>query len=196
MARRSRHRELEVYLTTMDGAQHLRLHAWLKRHDTLIKSENVVNNKEYFGTFIVYITENQLNKLKENNIECNLYMDLDVMSTESERWGLLKGLKEKDNVFDQIKNFMFSFQIESKEDIDKYLEQANETSLALFKKSNEFVKDYVRSKELSYDEKIKDLDLMIKAFEEVERYEDCAFLVKIKNKIEKYNKKQKTKNYE
>ena len=91
---------------------------------------------------------------------------------------------------------MFSFQIESKEDIDKYLEQANETSLALFKKSNEFVKDYVRSKELSYDEKIKDLDLMIKAFEEVERYEDCAFLVKIKNKIEKYNKKQKTENYE
>jgi len=196
MGRRDRHRELEVYLTTIDGAQHLRLHAWLKRNDTLIRSENVINTKEYFGTFMVYITDNQLSKLKENNTESDLYMDLDVMSTESERWDLFKGLKEKDNVFEQIKDFMFSFQIENKEDIDKYLKQANETSLSLFKKSNEFVKDYIKSPELSHDEKNKDLDLMIEAFEGLERYEDCAFLVKIKNKIEKHYNKQKTKSYE
>ena len=43
MGRWNRHRELEVFLTTFDGAQHLRLHGWLKRHDVLIKSENIVD---------------------------------------------------------------------------------------------------------------------------------------------------------
>ena len=40
MGKWHRHRELEVYLTTFDGAQHLRLHWWLKRNDTLINPEN------------------------------------------------------------------------------------------------------------------------------------------------------------
>ena len=196
MGRWNRHREIEVFLTTVDGSQHLRLHGWLKRHDVLVKSENIVDQDDYFGVFTVYVTENQLEKLKEENTEKGLFINLEVMSTESERWNIFKGMKDKDKLLENIQNFMFSFQIKDKNDIQKFLKEANETSLALFKKSNEFVKDYVRSKELSYDEKIKDLDLMIKAFEEVERYEDCAFLVKIKNKIEKYHKKQKTENYE
>ena len=33
---------------------------------------------------------------------------------------------------------------------------------------------------MSKKEKLKDLDLMIEAFVEEERYEDCALLVKIK----------------
>ena len=36
--KRDRHRELEVYLTTFNGEQHLRLHGWLKRNDVIIKS--------------------------------------------------------------------------------------------------------------------------------------------------------------
>ena len=193
MGRWHRHRELEVYLTTYDGAQHLRLHGWLKRNDTLIKSETIVNTKDYFGTFMVYITENQLEKLKENNTESALFLDLEVMSTESERWDLYKGLKDKDNVFEQIQNFMFSFQIRDKEDIEKFLHQANETSLALFKKNDEFVEDYIRTKELSYTEKIRDLDLMIEEFVKDERYEDCAFLTNIKNRMEDYYIEQKIK---
>lgn len=59
MGKWHRHRELEVYLTTFDGAQHLRLHGWLKRNDTLIKAENISNGDDHFGTFMVYITENQ-----------------------------------------------------------------------------------------------------------------------------------------
>ena len=43
---------------------------------------------------------------------------------------------------------------------------------------------------MSKKDKLKDLDLMIEAFIEEERYEDCALLVKIKNKIEKNYKKQ------
>ena len=31
MGRWNRHRELEVFLTTFDGQQHLRLHSWLKK---------------------------------------------------------------------------------------------------------------------------------------------------------------------
>ena len=192
MGRWHRHRELEVYLTTFDGAQHLRLHGWLKRNDTLIKAENINNGEDHFGTFMVYITENQLNKLKENNLDSNLFMDLEVMSTESERWNLFQDInqKKKENIMDKIQDFIFSFQIRDKEDIEKFLVQANETSLALFKKSDDFVNDYVETKEMSSKDKLKDLDLMIEAFVEEERYEDCAFLVKIKNKIEKHYKKQ------
>ena len=193
MGRWNRHRELEVYLTTFDGAQHLRLHGWLKRNDTLIKAENISNGEDHFGTFMVYITENQLNKLKENNTESALFMDLEVMSTESERWNLYQGLDNKEGIFDKIQDFMFNFQIRSKEDIETFLKQANETSLALFKRNDEFVDDYVKTKEMSKKDKLKDIDHMIEAFVEEERYEDCAFLVKIKDKVIKYYEKPLTK---
>tara|TARA_Y100001963_G_scaffold132358_1_gene190753 strand:+ start:216 stop:830 length:615 start_codon:yes stop_codon:yes gene_type:complete len=187
MGRWNRHRELEVFLTTFDGAQHLRLHGWLKRHDVLIKSENIVDQDDYFGVFTVYVTENQLDKLKENNTESSLFMELEVMSTESERWNLFQDrTKDKDKIFESIQNFMFSFQIRDKKDIQKFLDEANETSLALFKKNKDFVKDYVETKELNKKDKLKDLDLMIEAFVEEERYEDCAFLVKIKEKVIKH----------
>jgi len=192
-----RHREMEVYLTTYDGTQHLRLHGWLKRNDTLIKSENIVDQDDYFGVFMVYITENQLNKLKENNTESSLFMNLEVMSTESERWNLFQSIKDKedkDNLFDKIQDFMFSFQIKDKDDIEKFLTQANNTSIALFKKSKDFIDDYIETEEMNYGDKVKDLDIMIEAFIEEERYEDCAILVKIKKKMKKYYlQKQKTK---
>ena len=196
MGRWPRHREMEVYLTTFDGAQHLRLHGWLKRNDTLIKSENIVDQDDYFGVFMVYITENQLNKLKENNTESSLFMNLEVMSTESERWNLFQSIKDKenkDNLFDKIQDFMFSFQIKDKDDIEKFLTQANNTSIALFKKSKDFIDDYIETEEMNYVDKVKDLDIMIEAFVEEERYEDCAILVKIKKKMKKYYlQKQKT----
>tara|TARA_B100001564_G_scaffold103775_1_gene85671 strand:- start:52 stop:666 length:615 start_codon:yes stop_codon:yes gene_type:complete len=194
MGRFNRHRELEVFLTTFNGEQHLRLHGWLKRNDVIIKSENIVKQDDYFGVFTVYVTENQLNKLKENNTESSLYMELEVMSTESERWNLFQDrTKDKNKIFESIQDFMFSFQIRDKNDIEKFLKQANETSLALFKKNDDFIDDYVETNEMSAKDKIKDLDLMIEAFVEEERYEDCALLVKIKDKIKKYYKKQKIK---
>jgi len=192
MGKWHRHREMEVYLTTFDGSQHLRLHGWLKRNDTLIKSENIADNDDHFGTFMVYITENQLNKLKENNTESNLFMDLEVMSSESDRWNIFQGLKKDDfkSDLEKIQDFMFSFQIRDKKDIQTFLTQANETSLALFKKNDDFITDYVETDEMSAKDKIKDLDLMIEAFVEEERYEDCALLVKIKKRILKNYKKQ------
>ena len=194
---RDRLRELEVYLTTFNGEQHLRLHGWLKRNDVIIKSENIVKQDNYFGVFTVYVTENQLDKLKDQNLDSNLFMDLEVMSTESERWNLFQDrTKDKNNLFESIQNFMFSFQIRDKKDIDKFLKEANETSLALFKKNDDFIDDYVKTDEMSIKDKLKDLELMIEAFVEEERYEDCALLVKIKDKIKKHYKKQKTKKYE
>ena len=194
MGRWKRHREMEVFLTTKDGTQHLRLHGWLKRNDVLIKSENIVDQDDYFGVFTVYVTENQLDKLKQNNTESSLFMELEVMSTESERWNLFQSKsKDKNNLFESIQNFMFSFQIRDKKDIDNFLKEANETSLALFKKNDDFINDYVETDEMSAKDKIKDLDLMIEAFVEEERYEDCALLVKIKEKIKKHYKKQKIK---
>ena len=198
MGKWHRHRELEVYLTTFDGQQHLRLHSWLKRNDTLIKAENISNNEDHFGTFIVYITENQLNKLRENNTESSLFMDLEVMSSESERWNIFQKIK-KDHIksdIEKIQDFMFSFQIRDKEDIQKFLTQANETSLKLFKQSDDFINEYVRTPEMSKKDKLKDIELMIEAFVEEERYEDCALLVKIKDKIKEHYKKTKLKKHE
>ena len=191
MGKWNRHREIEAFITTFDGTQHLRLHGWLKRNDVLIKTENIQDVDDMFGTFMVFITENQLDKLKENNTESSLFMDLEIMSTESERWNIFQGLNkdsfEKD--LEKIQDFMFSFQIKDKKDIQKFLIQANETSLALFKKNKDFINDYVKTDEMSKKDKLKDLEIMIDTFVEEERYEDCALLVKIKNKVIKYYEK-------
>lgn len=194
MAEYERHREFEVYLTTYDGAQHLRLHGWLKRNDVLVKSENIHNSDDSFGVFLVFINDIMLEKIKVENMERGLYLDLEVMNTESERWNIIKKLdkeepKETEHLLDKIQDFMFSFQIKDKDDIEKFLNRANETSLKLFKQNEDFVIDYVETKELTYEEKIKDIELMIEAFVGQERYEDCALLVKVKNKvIEFYDK--------
>ena len=192
MAKYERHREFEVHLLTYDGSQHLRLHGWLKRNDVLIKSETIHNNDESFGRFMVFINNIMLEKLKEENLERGLFVDIDVMNTENERWNMIKGLNkedERENLLDKIQDFMFSFQIRDKDDIEKFLNQANETSLKLFKQNESFVEDYVTTKELTYEDKLKDIDLMIEAFIEQERYEDCALLVKVKNKVKEFYKK-------
>jgi len=198
MAKYKRHREFEVYLTTYDGQQHLRLHGWLKRNDVLIKSETIHKEDNTFGRFMIYVNDIILEKLKLENVERGLFCDIDVMNGESERWDLIKGMERKksENLFEKIQDFMFSFQIRDREDIQKFLTQANETSLALFKKNDDFIEDYITTKELSYKDKLKDIESMIEAFVEEERYEDCALLVKIKDKIKKYYNKQKTESYE
>ena len=193
MAKYERHKEFEVHLLTYDGTQHLRLHGWLKRNDVIIKSETIHNNDESFGRFMVFINNIMLEKLKEENLERGLFVDIDVMNTENERWNMIKGLNkkedERENLLDKIQDFMFSFQIRDKDDIEKFLKQANETSLKLFKQNESFVEDYVTTKELTYEDKLKDIDLMIEAFIEQERYEDCALLVKVKNKVKEFYKK-------
>ena len=192
MAKYERHKEFAVHLLTYDGTQHLRLHGWLKRNDVLIKSETIHNNDESFGRFMIFINDIMLEKLKEENLERGLFVDIDVMNTENERWNMIKGLNkedERENLLDKIQDFMFSFQIRDKDDIEKFLNQANETSLKLFKQNKSFVEDYVTTKELTYEDKLKDIDLMIEAFIEQERYEDCALLVKVKNKVKEFYKK-------
>ena len=138
---------------------------------------------------MVYITENQLNKLKENNTESALFMELEVMSTESDRWNLYKE-SNKENVVEDIKDFMFNFQIKDKKDIQRFLTQANETSLTLFKQSKDFIDDYIKTSSMSKKDKLKDIELMIEHFVEEERYEDCALLVGIKEDIVEYYNEQ------
>ena len=66
----NRQHQLEIILKTFDGAQHLRLHGWLKRNDTLIKMESFANKGEdYFGSFIVLLESKVLDYLKEENTE-------------------------------------------------------------------------------------------------------------------------------
>ena len=101
---------------------------------------------------------------------------------EEERWNTYKKLKDKDFV-QGISNFMFSLVPESKMDIDIFTNKANETTLELFKRSNEFRGDYVLNNFMTLKEKLTDLDYLISFFEAQERYEDCNYLLKIKDKI-------------
>ena len=213
--------ELEVYLTTYDGAQHLRLHGWLKRNTILIKSETINKSKDHFGMFMVYINDKMLDKLKEANIEQGMYCDKEVMGSKSSRldlfnrsnpeikfdWGKLEDDLDEDGNFpldedghfdpsrldnldkfsNGIKSFMFSLDLQSPERMDEFIKSANEMSLKLFKREDEFVEEYVKTPAMSSKEKIKDIEIMIEYFiENGERYEDCALLHKIKEKIINY----------
>ena len=213
--------ELEVYLTTYDGAQHLRLHGWLKRNTILIKSETINKTDSTFGMFMVYINDKMLDKLKTANLEQGMYCDMDVMGSESNRldlfkqsnpeikfdWGKLEDDLDEDGNFpldedghfdpsrldnldkfsNGIKSFMFSLDLQSPERMDEFIKSANEMSLKLFKREDEFVEEYVKTSAMSSKEKIKDIEIMIEYFiENGERYEDCALLNKIKEKIINY----------
>ena len=213
--------ELEVYLTTYDGAQHLRLHGWLKRNSILIKSETIDKAKDHFGMFMIYVNDEMLDKLRKANLEQGMYCDMDVMGNESSRldlfkrsnpeikfdWGKLEDdLDEdgnfpldEDGMFDPsrldnldkfsngIKSFMFSLDLQSPERMDEFIKSANEMSLKLFKREDEFVEEYIKTPAMSSKEKIKDIEIMIEYFiENGERYEDCAILYKIKERIINY----------
>ena len=182
----NRQNEVEILLKTFDGAQHLRLHGWLKRNDTLIKMESFAHKgDDYFGSFIVYVTEKVLSKLKEENMEKELFTHVDILSRE-----IKESTFELDNVIkldEGIKEFLFDIagQLSSPEDITRFVGKANETTLKLFKQKQSYITEYVETNEMSYEHKMKDLDILIQYFEEQERYEDCALLVKVKQKVEK-----------
>ncbi len=212
--------ELEVYLTTYDGAQHLRLHGWLKRNSILIKSETIAKAKDHFGMFMIYVNDEMLDKLRKANLEQGMYCDMDVMGNESSRldlfkrsnnikfdWGKLEDDLDEDGNFpldedghfdpsrldnldkfsNGIKSFMFSLDLQSPERMDEFIKSANEMSLKLFKREDEFVEEYIKTPAMSSKEKIKDIEIMIEYFiENGERYEDCALLYKIKERIINY----------
>jgi len=184
----NRQKEIEILLKTFDGAQHLRLHGWLKRNNTLIKMESFANKgDDYFGSFIVYVTEKVLSKLKEENMEKELFTHVDILSRE-----IKENMFELDNVIkldEGIKEFLFDIagQLSSPEDIERFVGRANETTVKLFKKNPSYITEYVETNEMSYKHKMKDLDILIQYFEEQERYEDCALILEVKKKVEKRN---------
>ena len=177
--------QLEIILKTFDGAQHLRLHGWLKRNDTLIKMEQFASKGEdYFGSFIVLLESSVLDHLKEENLEKGLFVHMDVISNEENTYKLSDNMMKLD---EGIKNFLFDIagQISSPEDISKFVGRANETTLKLFRQSESYIIEYIETNDMSYDNKMKDLDILIQYFEEQDRYEDCALLVEVKNKVKK-----------
>ena len=99
----------------------------------------------------------------------------------------------QETFFEKIQNFMANF---DKSQIKEFVIEANNKSIDLFKSDPSFIKEYVETKDMSKKDKIKDLSIMIEAFEKEERYEDCALLVKIKEKIELYYIKQKIRGNE
>tara|TARA_Y100001963_G_scaffold119974_1_gene167491 strand:- start:469 stop:1107 length:639 start_codon:yes stop_codon:yes gene_type:complete len=186
-------RELEVHIVTLDGAQHLRLNGYLKRNSILIKSEIISSSEKegVFGRFMVYPTHKQLEALKKENRKNNLYSELEIMTSEDGRWDLYKkdtAMFNIEKLDEGIKNFLFNISLQTPKDLTKWIEKANNISLELFKKNQKYVNEYIETNDMTNEDKIKDIDLMINHFEEQERYEDCALLVKIKNKIIKRKK--------
>tara|TARA_R110000744_G_scaffold177655_1_gene296585 strand:- start:45 stop:608 length:564 start_codon:yes stop_codon:yes gene_type:complete len=172
---------IEVCFTTEDGVQHLRLHSFLKRNDLPVKTEQIFGEgAEDFGMFIAIIPADELYDITQNTEK--LFSEFEVLSKEDERWDSYKKIKDRDFIKD-ISDFMFSFTPDKKIDIDSFIQQANETTLSLFKKNNEFLTDYINNISMSPDEKENDLTHLIIHFEKQERYEDCALLVKIRKKI-------------
>ena len=177
--------QLEIILKTFDGAQHLRLHGWLKRNDTLIKMEQFASKGEdYFGSFIVLLESSVLDHLKEENLEKGLFVHMDVISNEENTYKLSDNMMKLD---EGIKNFLFDIagQISSPEDISKFVGRANETTLKLFKQDQSYIIEYIETNDMSYESKLKDLDILIQYFEEQERYEDCALILEVKKKVKK-----------
>ena len=177
-------KELEIYLTTYDGAQHLLLHGWLKKNKITIKMEHHASKgDDNFGGFSVFISESFLEKLKEDNLENGLFTDLEVVSKRETKTFSMDNVMKLD---EGIKDFLFDIagNISSPEDISRFVGRANETTLKLFRKNPEYITEYVETNDMSYDSKIKDLDMLIKYFEEQERYEDCALILEVKNKVE------------
>jgi len=188
----NRQAEMEVCFKTYDGTQHLRLHGWLKRNDVLIKMEQFTSEKErkgeasHFGSFIVYITEKTLENLKEENLEKGLFVDIEILSSGEARFETWKGINKVTKLDEGIKDFLFDIagSISSPEDISKFISKANETTVKLFKKSPTYIEEYVETNEMSYEHKIKDLDMLIQYFEEQERYEECALILEVKRKVQ------------
>ena len=193
--------ELEVHIITVDGAQHLRLNGYLKRNSILIKSETIASDEKegVFGRFMIYPTYKQLEALKKENRKNDLYDELETMTNEDGRWDLYKkdtamfNIKKLD---EGIKNFLFDISLQSSTDIANWVEKANKISLELFKKSKSYQDEYVESNDMAYKDKIKDVNMMIEYFEEREKYEDCALLMKIKQRIEKRQLLNKLQNNE
>ena len=182
--------ELEVHIITIDGAQHLRLNGYLKRNSIIIKSETIADDKKegIFGRFMVYPTYKQLEALKKENRKNDLYNELETMTSEDGRWDLYKkdtAMFNIEKLDEGIKNFLFNISLQSPSDMKKWIKKANKISIDLFKESKSYQDEYVETNEMSYKDKIKDINLMIQHFEEQELYEDCALLMKIKQRIEK-----------
>ncbi len=182
--------ELEVHIITIDGAQHLRLNGYLKRNSVLIKSEIISDDKKegIFGRFMIYPTYKQLEALKKENRKNDLYTELETMTNEDGRWDLYKkdaAMFNIEKLDEGIKNFLFNISLQSPKDITNWVEKANKVSMDLFRSSKSYQDEYVESNEMTYKDKIRDIDMMINYFEEREKYEDCAILMKIKQRIEK-----------
>ena len=193
--------ELEVHIITTDGAQHLRLNGNLKRNSIIIKSETIAEDKKegIFGRFIVYPTYKQLEALKKENRKNDLYNELETMTSEDGRWDLYKkdtAMFNIEKLDEGIKNFLFNISLQSPSDMKKWIKKANKISIDLFKESKSYQDEYVETNEMSYKDKIKDINLMIQHFEEQELYEDCALLMKIKQRIEKRQLLTKIQNNE
>ena len=177
-------KEIKIYLTTYDGAQHLLLHGWLKKNRVTIKMEHHASKGDgHFGGFTAHISESFLEKLKEDNLENGLFTDIEIISKIDTKTFSMDNIIKLD---EGIKDFLFDIagNISSPEDISRFVGKANETTVKLFKQDQSYITEYIETNEMSYDNKIKDLNILIEYFEEQERYEDCALLVEVKSKVQ------------
>ena len=125
-------------------------------------------------------------------------MDIEILSNGEKRFETWKGLDRVTKLDEGIKDFLFDIagSISSPEDISRFVGRANETTLKLFKQDSIYITEYVETNEMTYEHKLKDLDLLIEYFEKQERYEDCALILDVKEKVQTRQLLIKTQNNE
>ena len=67
---------------------------------------------------------------------------------------------------------------------EKFIEATNLIQMKIFKQDQIAIDEYIETKALTKEDKLKDINHMIAFFEKDEKYEDCALLMKIKKRIQ------------
>lgn len=128
----------------------------------------------------------------------NTAMSFPLMDNLNNLPFIKKFMNENLNSSDQEKFGNKKYWEERLEKIQTFLGASHLFMLKMFKKDKTAIDHFVDSTMLSTEDKLQDLDQMIEYFEgspddlESQRFEDCAFLQKIKNRILK-NEANKTK---
>lgn len=119
----------------------------------------------------------------------NTAMSFPLMDSLNNLPFIKKFMNENLNSSDKEKYGNKKYWEERLEKIQAFLGASHLFMLKMFKKNEDAVDNYIETKAMSTEDKLQDLDQMIEYFEgspddlESQRFEDCAFLQKIKNRI-------------
>ena len=184
-----------VCIMTYDYSQHLRLYKWLNERKIPIKCSTILYKNIHYSALDVIMSDSFLCDIEMDNVIKSLFVDI-LVNRNIATDNIIKGIKKPPNkgivskVFpfgdvENLKDFISKFHNQSPPATEPadFLDQTNEVSLSLFKRNDKFIEDYVKTPEMDENDKVSDIEYMIEYFLKDERYEDCALLQSVKNRV-------------